>query len=90
MDERILEIAETQVEAEKEAQIQRIRAGLPTPVKNFDGRCLECGEIINEKRVQLGYTICIECRQLLDEKAKHFRGEHQEMPYDLILPLLPK
>ena len=88
MDEKVLEIAETQVEAEKEAQIERIRGNLPTLPKGFDGKCLECGIKIPKARLKLSYATCIECQSQIEHQAKHFRGSHNEVAFDLLAPFL--
>lgn len=65
MDENFLEQAEANIQSEIDAGIRRAQVRQNKP-SGFDGTCA-CGEIIPEKRVELGYYRCFYCQSRLEE-----------------------
>ena len=71
MDENFLEQAEANNRSEIEAGIKRAQARQLKP-SNFDGSC-DCGELIPEKRIELGYYRCFYCQDRLEKEGRRSR-----------------
>lgn len=68
MDEYFLEGAEKVNEAIVREGIAKCSTK-EKPPPQFDGTC-ECGEVIPEQRVALGYYRCLDCQKLREKRGK--------------------
>ena len=73
MDENVLLMAEAQVLSAIEDGIKRVRANLPKPPANFDGKCEDCGEEIPQARIDFGAVTCVPCQTIRERKASLMR-----------------
>lgn len=69
MDESALLLAEQLAQGEVDAGIERVRKLLPVQPINFDGYCVDCGELIPDGRVKFGAITCVTCQSLRERKS---------------------
>lgn len=72
-NERTLELAEAHLAAEMNASIEASRSRVPAPGRKTD-TCLECGDIMPERRADAGYTKCVTCVEI--EECRNGRHVH--------------
>lgn len=71
MDEVFIEQSALYLEAQKDAQIQKIAKSVPT--QPYHGDCTSCGlEVEPVERTRAGYKTCITCASLQDSKRRQF------------------
>lgn len=71
MDERYMEFAERLAEAQVRAGIERAQMRMGPP-PGFDGMC-DCGAVIPQKRVELGYYRCLDCQTKTERLTRQSR-----------------
>lgn len=71
MDETFLEAAERAATTALEEARKRLQ--FPVRPESFDGSCDECGELVPEQRVQLGYYRCVHCQATIEKKQRFVR-----------------
>lgn len=69
MDENALLLAEKLAQGEVDAGIERVRKLLPVQPLDFDGYCVDCGDLIPEGRVKFGAITCVTCQSLRERKS---------------------
>jgi RNA polymerase-binding transcription factor DksA len=71
MDEKDFETAAALEQLTRDVAILNARSQAGgAPPEGFDGHCPECGVDVHEKRVALGYYLCIECAQEREFRKK--------------------
>lgn len=74
MDENALLQAEKLTQGAIDAGIERVRNSLPVQPPDFDGYCVDCGDLIPEGRVKFGAITCVPCQSLRELKSRTMRS----------------
>ncbi len=69
MDEKHLEMA-GEISAE-EVTAGIIQAGIrQVKPKDYDGKCEECGQVVDPRRIEIGYYNCVPCQEQEEARRK--------------------
>lgn len=72
MDEKFIEVADALTQSMIDQAIEATRHRAEKPPEGFDGTC-ECGEMIPEARITLGYYRCVCCQSNIEERQRMYR-----------------
>ena len=80
MNEKILEFVEEQLQADLDEKVAKVRRDAVVHVpEDFDGECIECGDLIPTGRLKTGAVTCIQCQQFI-EKQHRLRRHSRKLP----------
>lgn len=78
MNEKLLEYVEGQLQADLDEQVAKVRRAAAVRIPDdFEGECVECGDLIPHGRLKTGAITCIECQKYIEavRGRKHARRE---------------
>lgn len=78
MNEKLLEYVEGQLQADLDEQVAKVRRAAAVRIPDdFEGECVECGDLIPHGRLKTGAITCIECQKYIEavRSRKHARRE---------------
>jgi RNA polymerase-binding transcription factor DksA len=74
MDEKYIEMAGEISEAEIAAARDKITKRRQVKPDGFEGLC-ECGEVVPEQRIMLGFFNCVPCQELQERRGRFYKVE---------------
>lgn len=60
------------IDYEVNRAIKKMRKDVPVKPQELSNLCIECEDIIQKARLELGYTRCIKCAKELERKKSQF------------------
>lgn len=67
MNEKLLEYVEGQLQADLDEQVAKVRRAAAVRIpEDFEGECVECGDVIPHGRLKTGAITCIDCQKHIE------------------------